>query len=319
MKRTILTLTALLFLATTLSAEEAAAPQPHAYTPPATTFLPMLTLLGVYMPNNGIIDVNVPYVMPMLQARFSHRFTDFGAKPELTFIADGELAPVWLRAGAHFDFKPLSFLTFSAGGDMATSWGMDLGFLDFDFIGRYDRTSREYDAFTPFTHWVYDGWAQVALTYDIGGAISGGKQHIVFDASYRAQYSGMTGIKNGEVWMHQGESERANGLSYTATAALNYQIPHQYFKSVGASAKASGYYSDCFFDEEYRACDPTFVDLTFALTATARIGYKNHFMLMVPFSGKRDFDCDDALRPLTAPDGRKWSLDGVILTFTHIF
>ncbi|WP_407426576.1 hypothetical protein [Treponema sp.] len=323
MKRIILTLAAIFSLSTGIFAEEndsAPAEQtPKSYTPPATSFLPMLTLLGVYMPNNGIIDVNIPYVMPMLQARFSHRFTDFNAKPEFSFIADGELAPVWVRAGGHFDFKPFSPVTLSLGTDISTSWGLNLNFLEFDFIGKYSRSRAEYESFSPFSHWVYDFWAQAAFKYDIGSAFSGEKHHIVFDAAYRAQYTAMTGVSNGEVWMHQGESERANGFTYKATAALSYQIPHKYLKTVGASACAEGYFSDKFFDEEYRISDPTFVDLTFALTATASIGWKNHFMLMVPFSGKRNFDCDDALRPLTAPEGRKWSVDGVILTFTHIF
>ena len=215
--------------------------------------------------------------------------------------------------------KPLPFLTLSAGGDFGTGWGFDLGFLALDFIGRYDGEKREYEYFSPFTHWIYDGWAQVGLKYDVGSLFTKGKQHFIFGASYRALYSGMTGVENGEIWMHQGSSLKTNGFSYEATANLTYQIPHTFFKSAGLNAKASGYYSESFFDEAYRECDPTFTDLTFTFTASASIGYKNTFMLMLPVSSKRDFDCDKDLEPLTAPTGRKWVADGLILTFTHIF
>lgn len=290
-----------------------------AYVPPATSFNPLLTILGVYMPNNDMIDLAIPYFMPMLGGRFSHRFTEFRKVPELNFVADGELAPLWLRAGAHFAFKPLSFITFAAGGDISTSWGFDLGFLSMDFMGSYDGDKNEYDYFTPFTHWVYDGWASVALQYDIGALFTGGKQHIILGGNYKATYKAMTGIDNGEVWLHQGTGEQANGFSYNANAALTYLLSHNYLKSVGFSASASSYYSDSYFDEKYRVCDPTFVDLTFSLNASGAIGPRNRWMLMVPVSGKRDMAEEKDLRPITEPDGRKWQMDGIILTFTHVF
>ncbi len=287
--------------------------------PPKTMFNPMLTILGVYLPNSDMISVKIPYFMPMLQGRFSHRFTDYNQIPELSFIADGEVAPLWFRAGTHISFKPLSFLTFSAGGDIGTSWGFDLGFLSMDFIGKYDSEKKDYETFTPFTHWVYDFWAQIGLNYDIGALLTSGKQHIVFTGTYRAKYAAMTGVENGEVWMHQGSKEQANGPVWLANASLNYALRHKYIKSIGFSASASSYFSDSFYDEKYRISDPTFVDLSFALTSSASIGPKNRFMLMIPVSGKRDFDCDAELKALTAPEGRKWAFDGVILTFTHIF
>ncbi|MCR5606495.1 MAG: hypothetical protein K6F69_06745, partial [Treponema sp.] len=251
--------------------------------------------------------------------KFSHRFTDFRKNPELTFASNVELSPLWFKFGSNFEFKPFSCLSFSIGGSIGTSWGFDLGFLSLDFIGEYDREEKDYESFTPLTHWVYDGWAQVSFKYDIGSLLSSGKQHVIFGSSYKAQYAGMTGVENGEIWKNQGSGEQVNGFSYTATTSMNYMIPHKYFKSIGLTASASGYYSDDFFDEEYRIYDPTFVNLTFALISSASVGYKNHFMLMIPVSGKRDFDCDDNLVPLTEPDGREWIFDGVILTYTHIF
>ncbi|MCR5764260.1 MAG: hypothetical protein K6G00_12845, partial [Treponema sp.] len=131
--------------------------------------------------------------------------------------------------------------------------------------------------------------------------------------------AGMTGVENGHVWMNQGSGCQVNGLSYIASTSLNYMIPHKYLKSIGLSAKASSYFSDSFFDKEYRISDPTFIDYTFALTSSASIGHKNHFMLMIPVSGIRDFDCDEKFIPLTKPSGRKWNFDGIILTYTHIF
>ena len=266
-----------------------------------------------------MISVKIPYFMPMVQGRFSHRFTQYRKSPELNLIVDGELAPLWLRAGSHLEFKPLPFITLSAGADIGTSWGFDLGFLSMNFIGYYDSDDKKYRSFDPFTHWVYDTWAQIGLNYDLGSLVTSGKQHIVFGANYKLKYAAMTGMDNGEVWMHQGTKEEANGLKYTATAYLNYMIPNKYFNSLGFTASASSYLSESFFDEKYRISDPAFVDLTFALTASASIGYKNRFMLMLPVSGKRDFDCDARYKPLTEPDGRKWAFDGVILTFTHIF
>ncbi len=299
--------------------DEAKAQNARGYIPPATSFLPMLTILGIYQPNTDMIDLKIPYFMPMVQGRFSHRFTDFGKKPELEFIADGELAPLWLRAGVSFGFKPFSFLKLSAGGDIGTSWGFDFGFLSMDFIGGYNWDKKEYEYFTPFTHWIYDFWAQAGLSYDVGSLFTGGKQHVLLGAGYRATYRGSTGCKNGEIWMNQGVGENTNGFSYSATGTISYMIPNKYFKSVGLSATAAGYYSECYFDEEYRIMNPTFVDLTFTVNASAALDAKNRFMLMVPVSGKRNFCDDKNLRPITEPDGRKWQFEGILLTFTHIF
>lgn len=291
----------------------------QAYVPPATSFYPMLTILSVYLPNNDMIDLKIPYFMPMVHGRFSHRFTEFRKNPEVEFIADGEIAPLWLRAGAQFQFKPLPFLSLGVGSDIGTSWGLNLGFLDLDFIGRYDGEKNEYEYFSPFTHWTYDFWANAAVNFDIGSLLTKGKQHFIVGGSYKAIYRGMTGIENKEIWLDSGIGENANGLSYSATANMNYIVPNKYFNSVGFSATASGYYSESFFDEKYRVSDPTFVNLTFTLNASASIGPKNRFLLMLPVSGKRNFCDDKNLRPITEPNGRKWQWDGIILTFTHIF
>lgn len=286
---------------------------------PATSFRPMFTVLGIYMPNNDMMEVDIPYFMPMASFRFTHRFTDFGKKPEFSFVADSQISPLWIKSGAYFDFNPFNFISLSAGGDIGSSWGLDLGFVSMNFIGYYDYENQEYEYYDFLTHWVYDAWVQIALKYDFGALLTKGKTHIMFESSYRSTYKAMTGVENGEIWLNQGSGEEANGFTYNAKAAVKYMIPNKYFKSVGIEGTAWGYYSDCFFYEEYHICQPDFVNLTFALTASANIGYKNQFMLRIPVSGKRDFDCEKDLRPITEPDGRKWEWDGIILTYTHIF
>ncbi|MCR5763557.1 MAG: hypothetical protein K6G00_09275, partial [Treponema sp.] len=152
---------------------------------PKTVFVPMITVMGAYLPNSDMLDVNIPFFMPMLQAHFSHQFTDSGKNPELTFVSDAELSPLWLKIESNFEFKPLPFISLSAGGSIGTSWGADLGFLSIDFIGEYDSQKKEYNYFSPFSHWVYEGWAQVGFMYDLGSLFFSGKHHLVFDASYR--------------------------------------------------------------------------------------------------------------------------------------
>jgi len=288
---------------------------------PKTMFLPMVTILGVYQPESEIIDAKIPFFMPMAQARFSHRFTEWGKLPELSFNANGELAPVWLNAQASFDIKPFKFLTFSAGGKIGTSWGMDMGFIAFDLIGEYDAEKARYDAFTPFSHWVCEGFLQAAFAYDIGSLLAKEKQHITFKTNFRASYIGMTGVANGEIWMSQGQKGMVNGFCYSVTTSLDYKLPFSFPITTGASANVAGYFSDCFFDEKYKGFDGDFTTITLAATATASITRKDMFMLMIPFSGVRKFDTTDAEKQplMQIEDGRRWKWGGIVLTYTHIF
>lgn len=300
-------------LATAAIAEDTE--QARSYTPPATMVIPMVSLVGGFIPES-----KTPFVSPMLQARFSHRFTDFQKTPELTLNAEGRIAPVEMQMGASFSAKLFNFATLSAGGDVSTSWGLHIGPLDLDLIGSYDYAKKRYEYFSPLTHWVYDLWAQCAISYDIGSELSDGKHHVLLNVSYRTQYSAMTGVDDGEMWMNMGMGEQVNGWTYRATAGFSYQFPFKFLKSAGLSASLSGYYSDAPFAARYKDYDGDFVDISVTATAMASIGYKDIFMLLVPVSGKRNLDCDDDdLRPLSKPDGRKWGLDVIMLTYTHLF
>lgn len=283
----------------------------------------MVTLLGIYLNDNPFSDSGapVPYVMPMVHARFYHRFTEWQKFPEISFVSSAELAPVWLSGNAELDAKVLPFLTFSVGGAIGTSWGMNLGFIDFEMNGKYNAEKSKYDEFTAFTHWQYSAFIGASLKYDFGALFSGGMQHLTFGADGKISYIGMTGVENGEIWKNLGTCGQVNGLKYDAALSVNYKISVTLPVTVGASAVFSGYFSDRFFDDKYKGYDGDFVTAGFAPTASASLTRKDMLNLIVPFSSRRRFDSSDTnLQPLMqAKGGRKWYWNGVILTYTHMF
>ena len=291
---------------------------------PKTQFYTMATFVAAYNPSADMIDFDYPYVFPMLSSCFSHRFTDSEAINALSFNLNGTLAPIWLSAAACFDYTPLPFCTLSLGAESGTSWNFALGDLEVNSIGVYNPSVAEYDDVTPFTHWLYSFFVQARFSYDIGKLLSSEKHSLTVSAVYKASYTALSGVENGVMWKEMFSCEQVNGFRYNAMLNLSYKVPNPYLRAVSFTASADGYFSESYFDDEYESYDKTFMNIKLAPTLSGGIGYKDVFTLSFPFSARRKYDENTGedekdYKPLLKSDGREWTWNGVMLTYTHIF
>lgn len=288
-----------------------------AYTLPKDTFFVALTTIAAYNPNNEMFDFKYPYALPLLNALYTHRFINEEEGQTLSANIGANLAPVWLNASADIRYSPWKPVTLTLGAEGGTSFNMSLGSLDLQSLAVYDSNSCSYDSLTPFLHYRYALYAQAALSFDIGS--------FTLSGNYRASYVGMTGVEDGEMWKYMFSKENVNGFRYDAAATISYRLQGALVKTAGVTATASGYFSDSFFASRYENYDATFTSMT--LTPTISLGWsrKDFLSISSPFASSRDFcretdgDDDADFTPFTASDGAKWSWNGILLTYTHVF
>ena len=288
-----------------------------AYQMPKDTFFVALTTIAAYNPNNEMFDFDYPYALPLLNAGYTHRFINEEEAQTLSANIGATLAPVWLNASADVSYSPWKPLTLTLGAEGGTSFNMSIASLDLQSLAVYDSDSCTYESLTPFLHYRYALYAQAALSFDIGS--------FTLSGNYRASYVGMTGVEDGEMWKYMFTKENVNGFRYDAAATISYRLPFALVRTAGVTATASGYFSDSFFASRYENYDATFATMTLTPTISGGWSSKDFISLSIPFGSSRDFsaktDGDDDMdfTPFTASDGAKWSWNGILLTYTHVF
>lgn len=163
-----------------------------------------------------------------------------------------EITPVSIMPKFKVSFTPVPFLVFSAGANIGTGWDLGKAFQGGmaiwdgglktpekrkDAKGReYYQTSLTYTPLAPFEHMYFEPWFEGLFQFDVAALMPKEKQdwmHIVMMASYKIKYTGITGVKDTEIWEWQLSGNQVNGWSNYASVLFGYQMPKIVINTVG--------------------------------------------------------------------------------------
>ena len=116
---------------------------------------------------------------------------------------------------------PVAFLNFEAGAYFGTGWAA-LGFnglgLNRDGSGTPDQGA--------FNGLVSKIWGSGTFQFDLAAVMPGEWNHVVTQATVKAEYRHYSRADQGDAWMFQGDAgENFNGMKYYTTFVLAYQMP----------------------------------------------------------------------------------------------
>lgn len=238
-----------------------------------------------------------------------------GATVEL--ITSMELSPITLRPMAEVDFTPLPFLVFGAGASIGSGWNV----LGFEGMVKYDFESKDYEKLTPFTHYFYDLWASGTFQFDTGALIEGEWSHVVMVASYKLLYEGLTGTSDGEIWQWQESAGKANGLQYSITGVLGYQMP-LVLNMIGVMGEFYGHFDKDDYGEVAESFDGDFTTADLSALFNFGIDDKNSLTTLLTFRRNRSYSAthsDEDEEPLLHAKGGEWSFYRLAFSWKHKF
>lgn len=230
------------------------------------------------------------------------------------------LSPVSISPTFSVVFSPLPFLIFKAGASIGGGW--DFGSSDTGGLSTYDKTKKEYIAIPAFSSMYYDAFIEGTFLFDIAAIIPGDWNHIITVGTYALTYKGITsGGKHPWSWLNAGE-EQANGLVYSASALLGYQLPLEFETMFGITAGFSGYFFEDDFNTESHAWDPTFMTVSLSAIIEVTLSDNHTITLLSGFETRRSYDKEYAdTIPVfgRVATGSEWVFAVVGLFYTYNF
>lgn len=228
-----------------------------------------------------------------------------------------ELSPVTLRPMVEVDFTPVPFLVFGAGASIGSGWNV----LGFEGLTKYDFETQDYENLTPFTHYFYDLWASATFQFDTGALIEGDWSHVVMVASYKLFHEAMTGVDDGEIWQWQESARKANGLQYSFTGVLGYQMPMT-LNMVGLMLEMEGHLDKDDYGPVAQSFDGDFTTTAISALTSFKLSDKNSLTVLYTFERERSYSQlhdDEDQEPLLHVTGGEWSFYRVALSWKHKF
>lgn len=267
---------------------------------------------GIYSGLEGRVTGHAYYKIP----------TPIGISPltagdNLTLEGFLEVSPVSVKPGINISFTPIAFLVFNAGAEAGTGWNL----LGIEGMGEWDAASdSHYSSITPFSAWYYHLWMQGTFQFDTGAIIPGDWTHIVMLASYKAEYIGLSGQNNQDLWCWQGSSNQVNGWKYYSNAILAYQMP-LFIKRAGIMAEFQGYYSDDAYEfgSNY---DGNFMQIDLSPLAQFQLSEHDELSLLINFSSRRGYSSEYGSsyeETFLTKISREWYFKRIALSWTHNF
>lgn len=240
----------------------------------------------------------------------------------LVVAANLEISPITLMPMLGVSWSPVPFLTFSTGASFGIGWNM-LGFKGISILEDAPaKTSGEYEDLTTFKNNYYDFWTKASFQFDTGALVPGDWTHVLFVASYQLIYKGLTGVDDGNLWIWQTGTNYANGLQYSASALLGYQMP-LFLKRVGLMADFYGHYNASDFgDYDKNGYDGGFMNVNLAPFVQLELSKKDSLLLLGYFSNRRSFEQehDNAEQePYLISTGHEWYFKRIAVRWQHFF
>lgn len=233
------------------------------------------------------------------------------------FTGSLELSPVTLRPMVEMDFTPLPFLVFGAGASIGSGWNV----LDFEGLVEYDFGTKDYEPLTPFAHYYYDLWASGTFQFDTGALIEGDWSHIVMVASYSLIYAGLTGVDDGIIWQWQESAGQANGLQYSITGVLGYQMP-LVLNMIGIMGEFYGHFDKDDYGIVAESFDGDFTTVDISALFNFGINKTNSLTTLLTFRRNRSYSTkhsDEDEEPLLFVRGGEWSFYRLAFSWKHQF
>ena len=268
-------------------------------------------LTGVYSGIEGRITGHAYYTIP----------TPLSDNPlmsgdNVTFDGYLEVTPVSIKPGLNISFTPIAFLVFSAGAEAGTGWNL----AGIEGMAEWNPVAEShYASITPFTSWYYHFWAQGTFQFDTGAIIPGDWTHIVMMASYKAEYTGLSGRGSQDLWLWQTSGNQVNGWKYYSNAILAYQMPLM-LKRAGVMAEFQGYYSDNAYANA--AYDGNFMRIDISPLLQFQFGAKDSLAVLFNFARRRGYSSeytDGWEETFLSTISGEWYFNRIALSWSHNF
>ena len=130
-----------------------------------------------------------------------------------------EVSPVSLSPSFSLSFTPIAFLVFTTGAKIGSSW--TFAPMNVNGMAAYNPLSHSYEALSPFSSLYYNIWFEGLFQFDLAAVMPGDWNHVVFVASYKPYYEGISkGGENENPWLWQGSGENVNAWQYYSNIIL---------------------------------------------------------------------------------------------------
>ena len=271
-------------------------------------------LTGFYSGLEGRITGNLNYTIPTPLG--SHWLL---SDANLVLNANFEFSPVSIKPGVYAKFTPLPFIVFEAGAQIGTGWNL----AGLQGMALFDPISQSYKDLQPFSNWFLKWYAQGVFQFDTGALVPGNWTHFQLMYTYQVYYEGISGVKDGEVWMWQCANNRANGLENYQSLILAYQMP-LVISRVGFVFELNGHYQSSDYNAYYvnSNYDGSFKTINISPMAQFTLSQKDVLSLLLGFSSRRSFyleHTDSNIEPFLSTQGREWFFNRIALSWSHNF
>ncbi|MBQ0165779.1 MAG: PKD domain-containing protein [Treponema sp.] len=275
---------------------------------------------------NRFCPVTGPYDGAEARTTFQASYTipvPFGDNPLVsgnTLVLNGafELTPITIKPGVSFSFTPIAFLVFSGGADVATGWDIGDGLVA---AGTYNDATHKYDSLGAFNSCWYDAWFEGLFQFDLAAIVPGDWNHIVTQDSFRITYAKLAGQEDGHPWLWQASKEKVNGLAYTATFIVGYQMP-LVLNTVAIQTEINGRFKDD-MAAQYAGYKSDFTTYSVNPVFIFKFNEHNSLTTQLCFSSRRGFadelDPDTQSKLDMTVTGSEWSFYRIAFSWKYAF
>lgn len=231
-----------------------------------------------------------------------------------------ELSPVSLCPSVSVSFTPIAFLVVTTGVKIGSGWTFTP--MNIDGMGSYDSLTHSYDALSPFSSLYHSIWFEGLFQFDLAALIPGEWNHVVFAASYKPFYEGITkGGENGNPWLWQGAGENANAWQYYSNIILAYQMP-LVVQTVGVQTELESFYNTDCFASQYASWNPTFTTISINPLVNLQFSKNQNLIIQLGFSSRRSFtesssSAENDLEKVY--ESREWYFKRLALSYSFSF
>ena len=231
-----------------------------------------------------------------------------------------EVSPVSLSPSLSVSFTPVAFLVFSSGAKIGSGW--TFAPMNVNGMASYDPLSHSYEALSPFSSMNYSLWFEGLFQFDLAAVMPGDWNHVVFVASYKPFYEGITkGGENGNPWLWQGAGENVNAWQYYSNIILAYQMPLM-VQTIGVQTEFDSYYSADSFAYRYAQWNPVFTTVSINPLVNLQFSKNQNLIIQLGFSSRRSFtesssSAENDLEKVY--ESREWYFKRLALSYSFSF
>jgi hypothetical protein len=224
----------------------------------------------------------IPIFIPALSACYKN-YLPLGKLPAaIRYSADYTISPLSMGINSSVSLSFLSCVSVTVGGILQSSWNYG---SELTLISTYDSQKEKYVSRTSLSELEYGINGSVNVIIPIGMYLS--------TLNYYSEYTGFTGTDNGQPWNCGMSFNNVNGWKYRATAMFGRRFTGKTLKMISISGSAGGWYSDSYFDDEYKDYDPTFVTFSIAPLVQLQLSDQQSLTISAVIDREREFDSDD--------------------------